>query len=95
MLESRVGRQNGVVGLNYGAGELWSRVYTELELGLLSVVSRESLKEQGTKAGSSSSTERVEDKESLQSRAVVRQPSQLVHDRINELLANSVMSTGI
>ena len=38
VLESGVGGQNGVVGLNNSSGDLWRRVDCELELGLLSVV---------------------------------------------------------
>ena len=48
VLKSRVGRQNGVVGLDDRARELRGGVYTELELRLLAVVRRKTLENEGT-----------------------------------------------
>lgn len=90
-----MGGKNGVVGLDDGARELGRGVDAELELRLLTVVSGELLKEERSKAGTSSSTEGVEDKEALETRAVVCESPQLIHDGVDELLSDSVVTTRI
>ena len=95
VLKSRVGRQNGVVGLDDRAGQLRRGVHAELELGLLAVVGGEALEEEGTETRASATTEGVEDEEALEARAVVCQTADLVHRRVDELLADGVVTTGI
>ena len=51
VLESGVGRQDGVVGLDDGGGDLGGRVDGELELGLLAVVDGQALQQQRAEAG--------------------------------------------
>jgi hypothetical protein len=89
------GGQDGVVGLNDGGGDLGRGVDGELELALLAVVEGEALHEEGAETGSGSTTEGVEDQETLKARAVVSQFADTVHDGVNELLANGVVTTGI
>jgi len=48
-----------------------------------------------TEPGTGSTTERVEDEETLKSGAVIGQTTKLVHDGVDELLPDSVMTTGI
>ena len=50
MLEGGVGGQDRVVRLDNGSGHLRSGVDGELELGLLAVVDRETLKEQSAES---------------------------------------------
>ena len=50
---------------------LWRWVDSELQLALLSVVHTQSLHEEGGESRSGTSSERVEDKESLESSALV------------------------
>ena len=95
MLEGRVGRQNRVVGLDDRARELGSGVDTELKLRLLAVVVGETLHEQSTETRAGSTTERVEHEEALETRAVVRQTTDLVHDGVNQLLADGVVTASI
>ena len=95
VLKSRVGRQNGVVGLDDRARELRGRVYTELELRLLAVVVSKTLHEESAEARAGTTAERVEDEEALQTRAVVREAADLVHHDVNLLLANRVVPTRI
>jgi hypothetical protein len=71
VLDGAVCRQNSVVGLNDGSGNARSRVYGEFELALLTVVCRESLEEERTETGTGTTTERVEDEETLEGGAVV------------------------
>ena len=65
VLDGAVGREDSVVGLNDGGGDARSRVDGELELALLAVVGGKTLKEKSTESRSGSSTERVEDQETL------------------------------
>ena len=95
MLERRVRGQNGVVRLYDGARQLGRGVHAELELGLLAVVSGQALQQERTETRTSATTERVEHEEALETRAVVRQTADLVHDGVDELLADGVVSTGI
>ena len=95
MLKRRVGRQDGVVGLDNRAGQLGSGVHAELELGLLAVVGGKALKEESAETRTSATTEGVEDEEALEARAVVGQTADLVHRRVDELLADGVVATGI
>lgn len=95
MLERGVGRQDGVVWLNHGCRELRRGINAKLELGLFSIVGAEALKEESTKPRASSTTERVENKEALETLAVVGQTTDLVHHSINELLSDGVVATRI
>jgi hypothetical protein len=95
VLEGGVGGKDGVVGLNNGGGCLGSRVDTELELALLAVVDGETLHQQGTEAGTGTTTKGVEDEESLETNAVVGNAANLVEDSLNQLLADGVVATSV
>ena len=71
VLEEGVGGQDTVVWLNNWGGDLGRWVHSEPELGLLAVVNRQALKEEGTKARARSSTNSIEDEEALETSAVV------------------------
>lgn len=108
-----MGRQDSVVRLNNGSRCSGSRVDSKLELGLLAVLGRETLKEESTETRTGTTTERVEDQETLERLAVVWVVDQLldesnctisrltgnttnsVHDIVDHLLANGVVTTGI
>jgi hypothetical protein len=95
VLKGSVGGENGVVWLNDGGCGLGSWVNTELELNFLSEIDRQTLHEESTETRASSTSERVEDQETLETRAVIGDLANLIQDLINQFLANSVMSTGI
>lgn len=63
VFEGGVGGEDRVVGLDDGGRDLRGRVDRELELGLLAIVHRQTLEQEGTETGTSTTTERVEDKE--------------------------------
>lgn len=71
VLNGAVGGQDGIVGLNNGSRHLGGRVDGELKLGLLAILAGKTLKEKSTKSRASTTTEGVEDQESLQRGAVV------------------------
>jgi hypothetical protein len=71
VLNGAVGRENSVVGLNHRGGDARSWVDSKLELALLAVVGREALEKKRTETGTCTTTERVEDEETLERGAVV------------------------
>jgi len=71
MFQSSVGSKDGVVRLNDSSRDLRGRIDSKLELGFLSVVYREAFHQQRGKAGSSASTKRMEDEESLEASALI------------------------
>lgn len=71
VLNSTVRGQNSVVGLDNCSRNTGRRVHGELKLRLLSVVGRQTLKQERTKTGTSTTTKRVEDQETLERGAVV------------------------
>merc|ERR1712123_59592 len=95
VVKSGMSGQDGVVRLNHSSCNLWGWVNSKLKLGLLSIVNRESLHEQRGKSRASSSSERVENEESLKSSAVVSKLPYSFQDKINDFLANGVMAPGI
>jgi len=95
VLKGSVGGENRVVWLDDRGGDLRSWVDTELQLALLAVVDRQTLHEERTETGTSTTTERVEDQETLETRAVVSNPTDLVQDFVNELLSDGVVTTSV
>lgn len=71
VLDGAVGGQNSVVRLNNGCGHTRSWVNGKLELALLAVLGRKPLEEKSTKTGTGTTTEGVEDQETLERVAVI------------------------
>jgi hypothetical protein len=95
MLESRVSSQasqEGKVWLNNRVGHGRGGVFAELNLGLLVIVGRQTLKDESTESRTSATTERMEDEKALQASAIVGEAANFVHDDINLLLANGIMT---
>ena len=88
VLEERVGGQDTVVWLNHRGRDLGGWVHSEPKLGLLAIVNRQTLKEERTKARASSSTNCIEDKEALETSAVIGKLPDAVKAQVNNLLAN-------
>lgn len=95
VLQSSVRGQDGVVRLDNRRGDLGRGIHAELELALLAIIHRQTFHQQSSEAGSSTPTEGMENQESLQTRAVIRNASNLVQDLIDQLLPNSVMAASI
>ena len=94
VFEEGVGRQDGVVGFNNCGGDLGGGVDCEAELGLLAVVDGESFEQEGAETGTSSTTDGVEDEETLETSALVSKLSDSVEAEVNDLLTNGVVTTG-
>jgi hypothetical protein len=95
VLQGGVSGQDGVVGLNNGGGVLGGRVNTELQLGLLAVVDGQTLHQESTETGTGTTTEGVEDQETLETGTGVGNTANLVENLVDHLLANGVVTTGI
>ena len=94
VLKEGVGGEHRVVWLDDSGGDLWGWVDGESELGLLSVVDRESLEEEGSKTRSGTTSDGVEDKETLETSALISELSDSVEAEINDFLTNGVVTTG-
>ena len=95
VLKSRVCCKHGVVGFHDGVRHRRGRVDTELQLRLLAIVSRQALEGESTKTRASSTAEGVEHEKALQTVAVVRETTNLVHDGIDHFLTNGVVTASI
>ena len=95
VLEKRVGRQHRVVWLNNGSCDLWGWVDGEAQFGLATVVDGETLQKERSKTGSSTTTNGIEAHESLETSAVIREFAKSVENKVDNLLANGVVTTGV
>merc|ERR1719471_447038 len=95
VLQGGMGCQDRVVGLDYSGGNLRCWVDGELQLALLSIVHTQSLKEERSESRSGTSTEGMEDKESLKTRALVSQFPDPVQTEIYDLLSDGVVTTSV
>ena len=78
VLQGGMGGQDRVVRLNNGGGDLGRWVDGKLKLGFFAVVNGKSLQEERSEARTGTSSEGVEDKESLESGTLVSQLSDSV-----------------
>jgi len=86
VLQQGVRRQHVVVGFHDRGGDLRSRGHGERQLGLAAVVNGQTLQQQGTKAGASSTTSGVEDQETLKTSAVIGQLAKAVKHKVTDML---------
>ena len=94
VLKEGVSGEHRVVWLDDSGGDLWGWVDGESELGLLSVVDRESLEEEGSKTRSGTTSDGVEDEETLETSALISELSDSVEAEIDDLLTNGVVTSG-
>jgi hypothetical protein len=95
VLKEGMSRQNRVVWLNNGSRDLRGRIDAKIELGLLSVVSRETLKEKRSEARACTTTNSVENKEALKAITLVSNLANAIQSAVEEILANSIMAASI
>lgn len=95
VFQSGVGSQDRVVRLDDRGGHLGSGVDGELELALLSVIRAQPLQQQTSETGTGTTSERVEDEESLETGTVVGESSNSVHDVVDELLSDGVVTSSV
>ena len=94
VLEEGVSGEDGVVWLNNGGGNLWGWIDGESELGFFTVIDGKSLEEERSKTGSGTTTDGVENEETLETSALISELSDSVEAEINDFLTNGVMTSG-
>ena len=94
VLKEGVSGEDGVVRLNDSGGDLGRRVDGESKLGFLTVIDGKSLEEERSETGSGTSTDGVEDEETLETSALIGELSNSVEAEIDDLATDGVMSSG-
>ncbi len=94
VLKEGVSGEDGVVGLNNSGGDLGGGVDGETELGFLTVIDGKSLEEERSETGSGTTTDGVEDEETLETSALIGELSDSVEAEIDDLLTDGVVTTG-
>jgi hypothetical protein len=94
VLKEGVSGEDGVVRLNDGGGDLRRGVDGESKLGFLTVIDGESLEEERSETGSGTSTNSVEDEETLETSALIGELADSVEAEIDDLTSDGVMSSG-
>jgi hypothetical protein len=94
MFEKGMSSKDGVVWLNNGGGNLWGWIDGESELGFLTIIDGKSLEKEGSETGTGSSTDGVEDKETLESGTLIGKLSDSIEAEIDDFFTNGVMSSG-
>jgi hypothetical protein len=95
VLEESMSRKDGVVWFHNSGRNHRGRRNSKGELGLATVVNRETLEKEGSETGTGSTTSGVEDEESLKSGAVISELADAIEDRVDDLLSSSVVSTSV
>ena len=73
---------------------MWGWIDCESELGFLTIIDGKSLEEEGSETRSGTTTDGVEDEETLETCALIGKLSDSVEAEIDDFLTNGVMSSG-
>jgi hypothetical protein len=95
VLQQSVGGKHRVVRLDNSGSNLRRRVDGETQLGLLTVVDGKSLQKKRSQTGTGSSSDSMEDQETLKTGTVVSQLTGSVKDQVDDLLTNGVVTTSV
>jgi len=94
VLQEGVNTEDTVVWLNDCSGDLGAGPDGEGDLTLLAIIDRQTLEHQAAKTRTSTTTASVEDKEALETSAVVSELTDTVEAEVDNLLTNGVVTTG-
>merc|ERR1719326_88511 len=95
VLQQGVGGKDVIVRLDDSSGNLWGWGHGVRQLGLFAVVDGQTLQEKSTETRAGTSTSGVVDEETLETSAVVRKLAYSVKDKVDNFLANGVVTTGV
>jgi hypothetical protein len=95
VLEKGVSGKDAVVRLHNSGRDLRGWVSAESELGFLSVVNGETLQEERAQTRAGTTADSVEDKEALETSAVVSKLADAVKGEVDNFLSNGVVTTGV
>jgi hypothetical protein len=93
VLEEGVDAENAIVWFNNGRCDLRTRPNCERDLRFLTIVHRKTLKKKTTQSRTGSTSTCIENEKTLQTGAVISQLPDSIETDVNNLLANSVVST--
>ena len=94
MLKEGVGWKDRVVWLDNGSWDLWGGIDSESEFGFLTVVNWKSFEKERSESRSSSSSDGVENEETLETCALIGEFSNSVETEIDNFFTNCVVSSG-
>jgi hypothetical protein len=94
VFEKGVGRKNGVVRFNNSGGDLRGRIDGESDFGFFTIIDGESFQKERSESRSGSSSNRVEDTESLESGTLVGEFSDSIETEIDDFFSDGVVSSG-
>jgi len=95
VFQGGMGGEDGVVWLNDSGGDLWGWVDGELQFGFFTVVNGQSFHQQTSKSGSGTTTEGVEDEETLKTSTLISEFSDSVEHQIDDFFTNGVVTSGV
>jgi len=94
VLQKGMSGEDGVVWFNNRGGNLGGWVDGETELGFLTVINGKSFQQQGSETGSATSSDSLEDHESLETGTVVSELSDSVEGKIDNFSSDGVVTSG-
>jgi hypothetical protein len=95
VLQKGVGGQDVIVWLDHSGGDLWGWSDGESQLRLFTVVNRQALEEKSSETRSGTAAGSVVHEETLEASAVVSELANSVQNKVDNFLANGVMTTGV
>jgi len=93
MFEEGVSGEDGVVWFDNSGGDLWGWIDGETELGFLTIIDGKSFEEERSETRSGTTTDGVEDEETLETSTLISKFSDSVETEIDDFFTNGVMSS--
>jgi len=94
VFQKGVSGQDGVVRFNNCSGDLGGWVDGEAELGFLAVINGKSFQQEGTETRSSTTSDGVEDHETLETSTVISKLSDSIKCKVDNFFTNGIMASG-
>jgi len=95
VFQGGVSGEDGVVWFNNSGGDLWCWVDGELQFGFLTVINGKTFHQEGSETRTGTTTEGVEDQETLETGTLISQFSDSVEDKIDDFFTNGVVTSGV
>jgi len=95
VFQGGVSGKDGVVWFNNSGGDLWCWVDGELQFGFLTVINGKTFHQEGSETRTGTTTEGVEDQETLETGTLISQFSDSVEDKIDDFFTNGVVTSGV
>jgi len=93
VFQKGVSGQDRVVWLNNSGGDLWGWVDGETQFGFFPVINGKSFQKEGTETGTATTTNGLEDQESLKTGTVISEFSDSVQAQVDDFTSDSVVTS--